>query len=274
MVLGISRDTTGDAVRVQHQALRRLGLAGRAAMTFQLGDNLRGISESGIRLHHPQFTKQELQAATAKRIVGRELAGKLGTRLGQGAAMSQQDFFSKIVSALGSAGIPIMVVGSLASSFHGDPRATRDADIVIRPDKQSLEKFLQQVTEEFYVSPEAARQALQNHSMFNVIDAASGWKVDLIFAAATGFAEQSFARRITANVMGIVVAIQSPEDTILSKLSWGKDSGSEMQYRDALGVALQQWGKLDSEYLRRWAVELEVSETLEKLLQQAQTLSE
>jgi hypothetical protein len=273
MILGIPRDTTVDAIRVQHRALRRLGLSGRAAMTFQLGDNLRGISESGIRFHHPEFSNQQVRAATARRTLGRELAGELGARLGQGAAMSQQDFFSKIVSAIQTAGIPYMVVGSLASSFHGDPRATRDADIVIRPDKQSLERFLLQIEGEFYVSPEAARQAMQNHSMFNVIDAASGWKVDLIIASPSRFAEQSFSRRVSANLMGMEVAVQSPEDTILSKLSWGKDSGSEMQYRDALGVALQQWENLDFEHLRRWGVELDVSEMLEKFLQEAQVLS-
>jgi hypothetical protein len=32
---------------------------------------------------------------------------------------------------LAAAGIPYMVTGSVASSFHGEPRATRDIDIVI-----------------------------------------------------------------------------------------------------------------------------------------------
>ena len=105
--------------------------------------------------------------------------------------------------------------------------------------------------------------------MFNVIDAGSGWKVDLIVAVPTDFAEQAFARRLWAKVMGIDVAVQSPEDTILSKLSWGKDSGSEMQYRDALSVAVQQWQKLDQQYLRRWASELDVSELLERVLEEA-----
>jgi len=187
--------------------------------------------------------------------------------------MSQQDFFAKVISALQSLQIPFMVCGSLASSLHGDPRATRDADIVIRPSPSVLEKFLERVGAEFYVSPEAAHQAMQQHSMFNVIDAASGWKVDLIIAPPSAFADESFSRRISADVMGIKVTVQSAEDTILSKLNWAKESGSEMQYRDALGVALQQWSQLDQDYLRQWAAELGVSDTLEKLLADAAKLA-
>src|SRR5207302_6384430 len=122
---------------------------------------------------------------------------------------------------------------------------------------------------EFYVAPETARGALRTHSMFNVIDAGSGWKVDLIIAPPTDFGEEAFSRRISAKVLGIDVAVQSPEDTILSKLSWGKERGSEMQYRDALSVAVQQWQKLDQQYLRRWASELNVSELLERVLEEA-----
>ena len=92
---------------------------------------------------------------------------------------------------------------------------------------------------------------------------------DLVLASADVVALDTVA----AKVMGIEVAVQSPEDTILSKLSWGKDSGSEMQYRDALGVALQQWQNLDQEYLRRWAAELDVSELLEKVLTEAARLA-
>jgi len=243
-------------------------------MTFELGNNLRNIVESGIRLHHPEFDESQRRAAIAQRMLGRELAKRVGAKLGQGAAMSQEDFFERIISALDNAGIQFMVVGSLASSLHGNPRFTQDADIVIRPDSRSLEIFLQQIAnEEFYVAPETARHALRIQSMFNVIDAGSGWKVDLIIAPPTDFGEEAFSRRVSARVLGMDVAVQSAEDTILSKLSWGKDSGSEMQYRDALSVALQQWKGLDQEYLRRWAAQLDVSELLEKVLAEAARLA-
>jgi hypothetical protein len=238
-------------------------------MTFELGNNLRKIVESGIRLHHPEFDESQRRAAIAQRMLGAELAKRVDSKLGQGPTMSQEVFFEKITSALDKAGIPFMVVGSLASSLHGNPRFTQDADLVIRPDGRSLEVFLQQIGSEFYLAPETARQALRTHSMFNIIDAGSGWKVDLIIAPPSDFGEQAFLRRVWACVLGVDVAVQSPEDTILSKLLWGKERGSQMQYRDALSVAVLRWEKLDQQYLRRWAAELDVVESLDRVLAEA-----
>ena len=36
-----------------------------------------------------------------------------------------------VLDALESAAVPYMIVGSLASNFHGIPRSTRDADFVV-----------------------------------------------------------------------------------------------------------------------------------------------
>src|SRR3954467_8276373 len=111
MRTAIPRDTSPDAVRIQNQALRKIGLPGRAAMTFELGDNLRRLSESGIRLHHPDYDEQEVRSATARRILGRQLSTQLGDFLGRGPAMGQQVFFGKVVAALRSSQIPFMVCG-------------------------------------------------------------------------------------------------------------------------------------------------------------------
>src|SRR5258705_3213383 len=100
MLLGIPRDTSAEAIPIQPQALRKLGITGRAAMTFQLGDTLRRISESGTRLHHPHYDDQEVRTATARRILGRELSHQLGENLGRGSSMSQEHFFGKVISAL------------------------------------------------------------------------------------------------------------------------------------------------------------------------------
>jgi hypothetical protein len=49
-----SADTTADAARFQTAVLRRLGIEGRARMTFELSDNLRAVTEAGIRHRHPE----------------------------------------------------------------------------------------------------------------------------------------------------------------------------------------------------------------------------
>ena len=47
--------------------------------------------------------------------------------------MTAQDVFRRVTGALGQAGIPYMLTGSFAGSYHGAPRATQDIDIVISP---------------------------------------------------------------------------------------------------------------------------------------------
>jgi len=55
----------------------------------------------------------------------------------------------------------------------------------------------------------------------------------------------------------------------LSKLEWAKNSGSEQQLREALGVIEVQGDELDVEYLEKWARALNVADSLERLLETA-----
>jgi len=186
---------------------------------------------------------------------------------------SQDDFLKKLIKVLGDCSIPYMISGSLGSSYHGRPRATKDIDIVIAPTEKLLFRFVESLDEDYYVSLEGVRDAFDNNSMFNIIDNLSGWKADFILRKARAFSRQEFERRGIAEIGGLNVWVTSPEDIILSKLEWSKDSQSERQFGDALGVAVVQWDRLDIDYLRKWAKELQVGDSLEQLLEQAGRLA-
>ena len=159
-----------------------------------------------------------------------------------------------------------MVSGSLASSFHGDPRATNDFDLVIDPNLKSLNRFVESLPGDWYASKDAAQAALRQRSMFNVIDVASGWKADLIIRKDRSFSLLEFSRKVPAKILGIEVAVVSAEDSILSKLEWSRESGSDRQYHDALGVALLNLKGLDKDYLKQQSKDLNVEELLTRLL--------
>lgn len=181
----------------------------------------------------------------------------------------QREFLSRVIAALQRAGIPYMVTGSVSSTLFGEPRATRDVDILIAPNQVQLRTLIRGLSTDYYVSEEAALEAFRERSMFNVIDASTSWKADLIILKATPYDKEKFQRRLQNEYLGIPIEVATPEDVILSKLSWGKVSGSEMQYRDALGVAAVQGDHLDRTYMRRWAKELGVEEVLERILAEA-----
>lgn len=172
---------------------------------------------------------------------------------------------------LEQAGIPYMVAGSVSSSFYGNPRSTRDVDIVIDPDRKRLDSFLNFLGSRFYASRPAALEALESRGMFNIIDTENGWKVDLIIRKDRPFSREEFARRRSAELMGLKTWVVSPEDSILSKLEWTKGRDSTLQLQDATQVLIVQWGSLDFDYLRRWAIQLDVVEQLEAIIDQARS---
>ncbi|MSP60609.1 MAG: hypothetical protein EXR72_09770 [Myxococcales bacterium] len=175
--------------------------------------------------------------------------------------MSARDLLGRIVALLDRAGIPYMLVGSFASTFHGVPRTTHDIDLVIAPTTASLRALLDLFPEdEYYVSEEAAEDALRRRSMFNVIDLATGWKADLIVRKERPFSREEFARRAPARLLDLEVFIASAEDTILAKLEWAKAGESDLQLRDASGVVDVQGEALDRAYVERWAAELGIAD--------------
>ncbi len=179
----------------------------------------------------------------------------------------QRAFLRNLIDFLEKTGIPYMLAGSLGSSFHGRPRATNDADVVIAPTESQLRLFLDSLGSDYYVSKDAALAALSQESTFNVIDIMAQWKADLRVRRTRAFSEMEFSRRQRAVILDMDVWVVSAEDAILSKLEWAKDSASSQQLQDALGVLQIQDDRLDMDYLRKWAEDLGVRDRLEALLE-------
>jgi hypothetical protein len=182
---------------------------------------------------------------------------------------NQNTFIADIIRLLDAARIPYMISGSTASAFYGNPRATNDTDIVIDPTRQSLLDFLQSLETRYYASREAAIEALNQWTMFNVIDIKYGWKADLILRKTRTYSQQEFARRRKTMLNGLELYLLSPEDSILSKLEWANDRQSKLHRDDILGVLVSQWDTLDFDYLRTWAHQLQVFDTLEQFILEA-----
>lgn len=180
--------------------------------------------------------------------------------------MSQAELLRSVVALLDAAGIPHMVVGSYASTFHGEPRMTRGIDLVVEASEPTINLLLDLIDHDrFYVSD--ALEALRSRSMFNLIEPSTGWKVDFVVRKDRPFSVAEFARRISARVAGVDIYIASAEDTILAKLEWGKTSNSDRQFKDALAIAMTQ--EVDRQYLAKWADELDVVDLLNAMLNEA-----
>ena len=55
--------------------------------------------------------------------------------------MTADEAVVAVVGALEAVGVPYMIVGSLASNFHGIPRSTADADFVVELEPGRLQRL-------------------------------------------------------------------------------------------------------------------------------------
>lgn len=172
-------------------------------------------------------------------------------------------FIELIDARLGSAGVAYMLTGSVAMTFYAVPRMTRDVDVVVECDIDSLGALVNLFATDCYVDREEAEIALRSGSMFNIIHNEWLVKADLIPRKSGAFRELEFSRRRRVTIQEGSAWVVSPEDLILSKLDWMKASGSELQRRDVEGL-LRSVTNLDWAYLKKWAANLNVAGELEQ----------
>ena len=188
--------------------------------------------------------------------------------------MSQQELLGKVIRVLDDAGIEYMLSGSLASSLQGEPRSTHDIDLVVAIEKAAAEKLVKAFPPpDFYLDKESIIDAVNDQTMFNLIDVNAGDKVDFWILRDEPFDQSRFSRKYVEEVMGMTINVSSPEDTILVKLRWAKLSGgSEKQFTDALRVYEVQYERLDMDYLHSWAKAIDVEPMLQRLQEEAEII--
>lgn len=173
-------------------------------------------------------------------------------------------------------GILYFIGGSLASIFHGFVRTTNDADIVAALTLEHVDALLDALSGRFYIDAEPIREAIRRKASFNVIHLATMFKVDVFVSRNRPFDRSRFERRLRRTIDPAaegVADIASAEDSLLAKLEWYRLGGevSERQWRDVLGIIKTQSGRLDREYLARWAEELGLGDLVERALVAAET---
>lgn len=181
----------------------------------------------------------------------------------------------KLTEVLDALNIAYVVGGSMASSVYGAVRFTQDADITVEPFGPMADKLFEALKDDFYISREAMHQALQDRSSFNVIHFATAFKIDIFVRSESDFQRQVLARgrKVQLGDSAKTISFVSPEDIILLKLDWYRQSGrtSQRQWSDVQGVLAGQAKSLNFEYLRSWADKLGLSELLAKAISESET---
>jgi hypothetical protein len=160
-----------------------------------------------------------------------------------------------VTGRLEAAGLSYMVTGSVALSFYAEPRMTRDVDLVVELQLSDTARLVNVFGSEFDVDADRVRDAITHRSMFNAIHTAAVVKLDIIVRKASPYREEEFRRRRLGTIDGADMWVVSPEDLLLSKLDWARESRSEVQLRDVRRLVAAQTS-LDWTYITEWATRL------------------
>ena len=174
--------------------------------------------------------------------------------------MTLAELLADAVRRLERAHIPYMVTGSVASTYHGEPRATRDLDIVIDPLPDSLAVLVDGLLADgHYVDRDAAFAALRERTQFNAVGAGAS-KIDFIVRKDRPLSREEFERRRPADLLGTQAFIASVEDMIIAKLEWSLPFHSERQLRDVASMLDVAGDAIDRGYIDRWVGALGLAE--------------
>jgi len=170
--------------------------------------------------------------------------------------MSEELEVLKIVTQqLNEAGINYMVSGSIAANYYTIPRMTRDIDIVIELQHSDIDKFVCLFQKDFYVDRQMIEREVLQQGMFNLIQNQYVLKIDFIIKKDSAYQQAAFARRKQVLIEESPMWFISPEDLVISKLLWAKDSYSEMQLKDVKNL-LKTVENLDLKYIDNWVRKL------------------
>jgi hypothetical protein len=185
--------------------------------------------------------------------------------------MEQLDFLKHAVETLNGLGVAYAIVGSWGSGIYGEPRFTRDIDIVVDLPATSVADFCRAFPpDEYFLSADAVRDAIQHRFQFNLVHPASGNKIDFILPRLDAWSAGQLVRRRSVTVGSGSAAfagfVAAPEDVIIGKLWYYAEGGGDRHLRDIAGILRVTGADVDRAEVERWARELGYLEIWEAIL--------
>lgn len=170
--------------------------------------------------------------------------------------MEQNELLRTLVEALEDLDVRYALAGSIASTVYGEPRSTRDIDVVAALEPGDVRRLAERLTEpEHFLDPVAARQAVREEGPFNILHVTSGMKID-VFPPVDRLARRQIegAVRITVEP-DLRPRFSPPAELILQKLRYYREGGSDKHLRDIAAMLQISGERIDRSLVSEWARE-------------------
>ena len=269
-----SQDTDIEADIYLFQKWRQLSLKQRIERFISHERGVKKLCLIGIKSRNRNSTIQEIRNLFTRAVLGEKFTPDFQPK-GINENMWIQDSISlagELHQIFESINIDYYVNRGVASSIHGEPRSTRDLDLVIEVKPNQIDLLVKTLEASGYYCPAGAVEDLHCGlgNMLNITHTETIANADIYIKDNSPYSISQMNRKILIDVEEIPVFwIASAEDIILQKLRWGKGSKSEKQWRDVLGIIKLQSKNLDYGYLTEWAENLDLVADLSEVLTQA-----
>lgn len=179
--------------------------------------------------------------------------------------MTADEAVVALLDALHTADIPYMIVGSLASNFHGIPRATRDADFVVELPPGALQRLGDMLPPDLKLDPQGSFEVVTGTTQYLVNLSGSPFVCELFVRGNDAHDQERFRRRQRVRAFGRATSVASAEDMVITKLRWAGEANRSKDRDDIRNIIAVQDSNLDWEYIRRWSTEHGTSSLLEQI---------
>jgi hypothetical protein len=170
-----------------------------------------------------------------------------------------------VIGALEASHLPYMIVGSLATNFHGIPRSTADADFVLALAPHALERFTESLPPELRLQPQGSFETVTGTLRYVIELDASPFVCELFVLSDDPHDRDRFSRRERVDILGRTASIASAEDMIVTKLRWAQLGNRHKDVDDARNIIAVRDHDLDWPHIRRWCAEHGTLDLLEQI---------
>lgn len=184
--------------------------------------------------------------------------------------MRETDLFLLFIRPLNRAGVRYVIGGSVAAMFYGEPRLTRDVDVVVFLNEPGIRKLPEIFpAAEFYLPPFeviVAEAARESRGQFNIVHMDTTFKADIYPTGRDEFNAWAFRNKRSVNYEGETLVLAPPEYVIVRKLEYFREGGSDKHLRDIRGMLNISGQQINQTDLQEWIQSRGVKAEWEKVM--------
>lgn len=265
-----AEDISLETDRFYFSLLKQRSASDRLQMAAGLNRSARELSLCGLRHSFPELSQQNFALKVAQTWLGEFQPGFVPTGDEMTWTQDPIELAIQLHRIFERLAIEYYITGGIAAATYGEPRLTQDLDVVLNITPNAIDQLAVALENEGFYVPGVEDVKLGRMNTLGITHQETIARADLMITSANPFDRLKFERRqqLSLPQRGSIY-LASPEDIILSKLQWRRQSQSEKQWRDILGILKTQAEKLDVGYLSNWAEQLDVKDDLDQAFEEA-----